>query len=401
MAQRTANEVLLDAMIRHQTYLLRYSGMVRNRIFAVLDKTEEDLADLIRKKLAGTTGLSTPVELRRMQALLKSLETMRRAAWGEATDMLVKEMVDLSYQEPMLVQGLLAASAPVVIETVLPAARLLRSIVLAKPFEGRLLKDWAKSMEAEDIRRMHSAIQLGMVAGETTDKIVARVVGTTQLRGADGVTELTRRQVTAITRTAIQHVANNARNEFFRENAAVVAEEHFVATLDSRTTPVCRANDGKRFPVGKGPIPPLHIACRSLRVAAFDSEYLGERPAKPVTEKMLLREFAAQENIDKVSSRADLPRGYKASYDAFARKRVRELTGRVSANETYQTWLKRQSREYQDDTLGVTKAKLFRDGGLTLDKFVAANGTELNLSQLAKKHADAFRAAKLDPEDYL
>lgn len=400
MAQQTANEALLDALIRHQTYLLRYSGSVRNRIWNILDKTERDIADRIQKKLAGTTGLTTPVELRRMQALLAQLDTIRRTAWGEATEYLLTQMVDLSYQEPIAMQAIAAAAAPVVIETVLPAARLLKSIALSRPFEGRILKDWAATMEAEDIRRIHSAIQLGMVAGETTDAIVRRVVGSTALKGTDGITELTRRQVQAITRTAIQHVANNARNEFMLENAEVMTAEQFVATLDARTTPICRANDGKRFPVGKGPIPPLHFACRSLRVAAFDEGYIGQRPAKPVTQNMLLREFGEQEKIGLPKSRDDLPKGFKGKFDEFARKRTRELTGRVPATETYQTWLKRQSKEFQDDTLGKTKAKLFREGGLTLDKFVAANGSELTLAQLASKYSGAFRTAGLNPDDF-
>ena len=132
----------------------------------------------------------------------------------------------------------------------------------------------------------------------------------------------------------------------------------------------------------------------------MDGEQLGERPAKASTTKQLLREFTEAHKLPKVTSRDDLPRGTKGQYDAFARKRVRELTGRVPSVTTYQTWLKQQSRQFQEDTLGVTKAKLFRDGGLTLDKFVAADGTELTLAQLATKQADAFRAAGLDPGNF-
>jgi hypothetical protein len=91
----------------------------------------------------------------------------------------------------------------------------------------------------------------------------------------------------------------------------------------------------------------------------------------------------------------------KGEFDKFSRKRIRELTGQVPATTSYQTWLKSQSKEFQEDVLGKTKAKLFRDGKLQLDKFVTRNGTELTLSQLAKKHADAFRAAGLNPEDFI
>lgn len=400
MAQ-TANEALLDAIIRHQTYLLRYSGYVRNNIWSILDKSEEALVDLIRKRLSGGTGLNTPAEVLRLSALLKAIDTLRSEAWGDATKWLTDQMVDLSYQEPITFQGIIGTVSPVVIETVLPASRLLKAIAISRPFEGRLLKDWAATLQSEDLRRIHAAIQIGMVAGESSDAITRRVIGTKLLKGTDGVTEMTRRQVQAITRTAVQHVANNARDAFMQENADVMLAEQFVATLDSRTTPVCRANDGKQYPVGKGPRPPLHMACRSLRVAVLDGELISQRPAKASTTKQLLREFSEANKLDRVTSRDDLPRGMKGKYDEFARKRVRQLTGQVPSSTTYQTWLKQQSHEFQNDTLGVTKAKLFRDGGLTLDKFVAADGSELTLGQLAKKNADAFKAAGLDPLDFI
>lgn len=397
---QTANEILLDAIIRHQTYLLRYSGSVRNRINAILAATEEDIAMRIRDKLSAGTGLTTPVEVRRMQSLLAAIDKIRAGAWEEATSWWDEQMTNLGYAEPVIIQGLIAAAAPVIVETVLPAPRLLKAIVTSKPFEGRLLKDWAATMQADDIRRIHAAVQMGMVAGETGTAIANRVIGTGALNNTDGVLEMTRRQVQAITRTAVQHVANSARDQFMQDNIDVLEAEQFVATLDSRTTPICRSLDGKTFPVGKGPRPPLHIACRSLRVAAMDGERLGFRPYKASTTRQLLDEYSDKNNFGKVKTRDDLPRGQKGRYDEWARKRVRELTGRVPAATDYQTWLKRQSVEFQNDTLGIAKGKLFRDGGLTLDKFVAANGTELTLPQMAAKYPEAFRAAGLDPRSF-
>lgn len=400
MAAKTSNEQLLDAMVRHQTYLLRYSGFVRNRIWTVLDRTEDNIAAEIGRRLAAGTGLTTPTEVRRMYALMKAIDGIRSEAWLEANTWLNEQLGELGYQEPILFQGMINTVAPVIIETVLPAARQLRAIATSRPFEGALLKDWAASMESEDLRRIHAAIQIGMVAGEPIDKITSRVIGTNGLKGTDGVTEMTRRQVQAITRTAVMHVSNAARNDFMLENEEILLAEKFVATLDSRTTPVCKANDGKQFAVGKGPRPPLHIACRSLRVAVLDGELLTNRPMKGSTTQQLLREFSAQHNLGKMGSRDDLPRGMKGTFDEFSRKRVREMTGRVPQSTGYQAWLKDQPRWFQEDTMGITKAKLFRDGGLTLDKFVAADGTELTLSQLAVKQKEAFRAAGLNPDDF-
>ena len=44
---------------------------------------------------------------------------------------------------------------------------------------------------------------------------------------------------------------------------------------------------------------------------------------------------------------------------------------------------------------------MFRRGGLTMDRFVDRNGREFSLDELARSDADAFRAAGLDPSDFL
>lgn len=399
--EKTANEEIHDAMIRHQTYLLRYSGTVRNKIVSLLNSTEEQLAEKIRTKLANHKGLNTPTEYLRLNELLKTLSAIRGEAWDEANKYWFEQSVDLVYQEPIVLSSLITASIPVVVNTVMPQANLLKHIVTSRPFEGRILKDWAATMQQEDIRRIGSAIHMGMVQGESSSDIARRVVGTGALNGTDGVLQLTRTQVQSITRTAVQHIANNAREEFLKSNSDIISEELFVATLDSRTTPVCRANDGKRFEVGKGPRPPLHYACRSLRVGIIDGNVLGERPYKASTEQQLLKEFTDQNNLGSIKTRDALPRGTKGNFDKFARKRIRELTGQVPAETNYNDWLKRQTLQFQEDTLGKAKAALFRKGGLPLDKFVAKDGSELTLKEIAKRHKDAFEQAGLDPNKYL
>lgn len=397
---KTVNEELMDALIRHQTYLLRYSGSVRNRIWAILDSTEQDIVDKIRSRLASNIGLTTGVELKRLQSLVDQIEIIRGKAWSQVKDTLDSQMVSLSLQEAVSLQGTVTLLLPTIIETALPGARMLRAIATARPFHGAILSEWAADMEASDIRRIHGAIQSGMVAGEDMAAIARRVTGTGDLLGADGVTEMTRRQVAAVTRTAVMHIANASRSAFLQANADIVEEEHFVATLDSRTTPICRANDGKNFPLGKGPVPPLHFNCRSLRVAVLDGTLLGDRPAKPFVEKELVQEYAEENDLGQIKNRDDLPHGTKGAYDKWKRGRIREMIGPVPASTTYNEWLKGQSKVFQDDTLGVTKAKLFRDGGLALDRFVSRTGDELTLAQLADREVEAFIAAGLDPKKF-
>lgn len=397
---KTANEEIFDAIIRHQIYLLRYSGSVRNQVTKIINQSEALIAEKIRDRAPGG-GVTNTKELTRLLSLQASIRAIRLKSWQEAKAFLEKEMVDLAANEAVVVNALYQTTSPVVVQTLLPTEEFLRIIALEQPFEGATLADWADSMALADIKRLNSAVQAGMVAGDSVQAITRRAIGTKAFKGIDGATELTRKQVQAVVRTAVQHVANAARASFFEQNSSVIASEKYVATLDSRTTPVCRANDGKTYPVGKGPQPPLHFNCRSVRVAFFDGVLLGNRPAKPVTEQQLLREFSAAEGLEGVRSRADLPRGTKTAYDTFSRGRIRALTGQIPADETYQTWLKKQSVAFQEDVLGKTKAALYRKGNLTLDKFIDFNGRELSLRDLAAKHKAAFRAAGLDPAEFL
>lgn len=389
-------------MLRHQTYLLRYSGHVRNRIQAILDATEQDIADKIRARLANAPGgVGNGVELRRMQALQDQITTLRSGAWDEVRTDWADQMTKLAKQESVTFGTIVTIALPVEIQVVQPAARLLRSIALSKPFQGRILKDWAASMEAEDLRRIHNAIQVGMTQGESMDDIVRRVIGGSAALGRDGVTEMTRANVQTIVRTAVMHVANSSRNAWMAENTDVITTERFVATLDSRTTAICQAEDGKEYDIGTGPQPPLHFGCRSLRVAVIDGTLMGDRPAKPYTDEQLASEYADENDLgDDITSRDDLPYGTKGDFDDWSKGRINELVGPVPASTTYQTWLTGQSAAFQDDILGQAKGKLFRSGGLTLDKFVNRNGDELTLHDLAGKYADAFSKAGLTADDY-
>ncbi len=395
----TVNEDFFDAMVRHQIFLLRMSGGIRNKIVDLLNETENDI-----KQQVLAVDLSdgpTPVNIRKLERLQKKLELIRRAAWDKAEETWIQEVLALAQAEAAFTAAALETVSPVILDLTLPAPQQLKSIVTTRPFEGKTMREWARTVSADDLARIEGQIRIGMVQGEGSQAIAQRIVGTVRLRGADGVTQIARRNAEAITRTAVNAISNQSRREFFIENEDLFTEEQYVATLDARTTPICRSLDGQLFPVGEGPIPPLHFNCRSLRIAVIDGVELAKRPAKPSTQRLLLKEFTDKEGISNVSSRDRLPRGTKGKFDRFARDEIIERTGTVPGKVTYQEWLTRQSPAFQDEVLGKSKGLLFRKGDLKLDKFVNRKGDELTLKELAGKNKDAFTAAGLDPEDFL
>lgn len=397
----TANDEFFDGLVRHQIGLLRLSGSVRNRVHELLDAVEADIASTIRRRLARGASLESSAGVRRLQSLLDSIKATRLTAWSQVTELWLSELTELARREAVTTDGILKTASPAVLETRLPSARLLDSIVRSRPFEGKTLRQWAQDISRADVDRIQGQIRIGLTQGESAQVIARRVVGTVRLNGKDGVTEITRRQSEALTRTAINAIANQTRREFYRGNETLFRNELYVATLDSRTTRICSSLDGKVFPVGEGPIPPLHFNCRSIRVATLDGKAIGSRPARAFTQRGLLREFTKQEGLPAVTSRDALPRGFKGAFDSFAATRMRELTGTIPAKVTYGQWLGRQSAAFQDDVLGKTRGALFRRGKLDLDRFVNRAGDEIPLSQLARQDRQAFIDAGLDPEDFL
>ncbi len=367
----TANELFQDAMVRRQIYLQHYSQALTSEIVDLLDATEADLRAQLERRLATIVEHGAdfgPVTTQRLKVLADALESIRATAFDQALDAWNEQLHGLAEAEADFVNDHFNDASPVKIDLILPDAAKLAAIVDAQPFQGKTMSDWAGRVQAEDIDRMMNGIRIGLAQGETVDAISRRVLGTGTYQGADGLTEVTRRNAEAITRTAINHVSNAARGAVFAANEDVFDMEQIVATLDSRTTEICAALDGQTFKVGKGPIPPLHWGCRTIRVAVIDpAGLIGQRP----------------ENSE------------------LSDDDIRGDVGQVPATTTYQSFLERQSEDFQAHVLGDTKAQLFRDGGLTLDKFVVTKpgrnfGNVWTLDELRKREPQAFRRAKLD-----
>jgi len=401
---QTVNEAYRDAALRHQIGLRRYTAGLNKRIAALLEKADAELTQKLKERLARFDGRDLDYTGERWKALLADIKEARAAALAEARGTVRGELDQLAPMEAAREASVLQSSIPIEVHFAAVAADQLRAIVSAQPFQGRLLNDWFKTLEQVDQQRLVQAIQLGMTQGEPIDDIVRRVVGTRKNNYADGILSMTRRDAQAIVRTAVNHVSNTARSYVWDANSDVITARIWVSTLDGRTSAACRARDGHGAPVGDNPLPegvpplqppdakpPAHVNCRSTMVAYIDGVGLvGNRPTVTDTRTRKAREtdFRAEAKARGVPIQ-DVRK-------EWAEKNV----GRVPAATTYQDFLSRQSKEFQDDVLGKTKGALFRKGGLTVDNFVDRAGNELTLEQLAATRPEAFRKAGLDPEKF-
>lgn len=397
----TANELLLDATLRHQISLRRYSSGLMKRIADLLERADADLTLKLRMRLAAFEGKPVDFTGERWKALLKDIKETRAAVMLQYRDLSRTDLTALAAIEASKEATILAASLPIEYAWATVPADQLRAIVSSRPFQGKLLRDWFADLERADQSRIQQALQLGMAQGETTDDIVRRIVGTRANGYTDGILAMSRRDATSIVRTAVNHVSNTARGYVWDANEDIIQCRIWSSTLDGRTSAICRSRDGRGAAVGNNELPegilplipkdarpPAHINCRSTMVAYLNGVgLLGNRPYVTDTRTRNEREVDFRKMAKEQGKSIQEVR--KAWSDANI--------GRVPATTTYQQFLSRQSAGFQDEVLGRTKGQLFRSGGLTVDQFVDRAGNELTLAQLAATKPEAFIKAGLDP----
>ena len=352
----TLNEILRDRAISHQIHLTRYTTGVVQKMLALLNRADQDIIRRLRAR--NLPGARTPLQRARLEKLLVGLREMNSAAYASFNRQLRLELRELTRYETTFLTNQINAALIVDLEAVAPTVGTVYSAAMTRPMQGKYLKDWFRQLSANKGRAVSDAVRLGVAEGETINDIVRRLRGTRAANYRNGILSIQRRHAEAITRTAVNHIVTNARRNVFDRNSDIVKGWQYVATLDGRTTDICMSLDGQVFKTREeGPTPPQHINCRST--------------ITPIVKSWKELGLKAKE----------VPEGTRAS-----------MNGQVPASETYQTWLKRQPAPFQDKVLGKTKGKLFRNGDVTLDRFVDSSGRSYTLAQLARREAEAFAA---------
>lgn len=313
---------LFDEVVRRRIALERYSSTQVRTILRHLIKVEKDL--VARIAVMSSNGSSTAAQ----EAMLNSIRSLYRDSYAQLRILLEDDFRGLAAAEAEFRNRLLknAQAVPGVqgaaasVQLSGLTAAQALAVAEAKPMAGKLLKTWVEDMTRNHVAAVEQAIKISFTEGESLQKMISRV---------REVSWLNRRGAEAIVRTANTHIASAVSQETYRLNKRVMRGWQFMATLDSRTTMTCADLDGNIYPIGKGPFPPRHIRCRST-----DMPVLLGMEAMPRT--------------------------------------------------TYAQWLKRQSKETQDDILGPARGKLYRQGKVEVGRFTDAKGKTLTLKQLRK-----------------
>lgn len=349
---------ILHSQIERDIQLERYKRGQVTRMLALLARVEEDVIAQIGR--LDPTSVRPSYREARLVRLLAAVQE-RIDEYGSMLEKeLIPEYQQLAVDESKFGVRLLSELPPVALDVLTPATATIRAAVTARPFQGRLLREWVGEHSAAVRYRLRGAIRMGVTQGETIDQIVRRVRGTKANSYRDGVMEVNRRGAESMVRTAVSHTVNAARAATYEANSDIVKGVQWVATLDGRTSQTCISLDGKVFPLSSGPRPPAHINCRSSTI--------------PVLKSWKELEIALPE----------APEGTRASMD-----------GQVAAGLRYADWLSRKPAAFQDDVLGRTRAALWRRGELPMEKFTDYSGRAYTIDELRKRAPASFEKAGL------
>jgi len=250
----TANEKLLRVSLRHQVDVRRFAAGEVRAILRLLEGADRELVEKLRVRLA-RLGAVTDFTSRRYRAVLEEIRELRRTVVDAVRRRTAGKLEALAAQEIRAEGRAIKASIPIRVELARLPIQSAAAIATERPFQGKLLGEWFSELRATDQRNLVQEIQLGLAQGEGVQQIVRRVAGTRANGFQDGVLAITRRNAEAVVRTAVNHVSNAAREAVWEGNEDIVSALRWTATLDGRTSAICRSRDGALVMLDDRPLP--------------------------------------------------------------------------------------------------------------------------------------------------
>lgn len=329
----SASPELIEIATRHQVFFERLKTHEANEFDSFLRNMEVDIRNQLSKRdITEFTRARLEKQLQHITALINDVYAEYKEAWEQ--QITETASYEAGFEKRSLDQVVINREFVIPSENQLRAAVFENPLSVEGPYQGALLDDFFDDMAGKTTQRVTGAIRLGYAQGQTTQQIISRIRGTAARNYTDGLMNLSKRDAEIIARTSLQHVSSRARESVWERNSDIIKKVRIVATLDHRTSVICRTFDGQEFPINEGPRPPFHLQCRTATTAVLDDRF------------------------------AILERG--------ATRAARDEEGKhisIDAQDTYYDWLKRQSTDFQDEVIGKTRGKLLRDGGLSSQRF--------------------------------
>lgn len=322
------NQQLYNKWIMQSLRLERFKNGAVKRLLPILAEIDGQVYGLFVDAYDGTKK-----DLLRFE---KAIKELKKGAYAKFEIELLKELDELTPMQVAWVEGLFASmlTSSIVNKATPPKPHLIET-------RGVRVPQMIKDLELSDIKAIVATAKTAALDGLTMKEAVERTKLLTVKRA---------RKMQAVIRTVVASVATQADEAVMKANTHLIKGMRLAVVFDNRTTPICiqHSEENKLYPVDDYPMPPFHYNCRT----------------RPVP---IVKDFSDFGSTYK----RRVPVGKRAS-----------MTGDTTQDKTYSQWLKNQPKEIQDDALGVTRAKQFRQGKYKITRFIDPTGKFYTVDEL-------------------
>ena len=140
--------------------------------------------------------------------------------------------------------------------------------IITKPWaaDGKNFSDRIWQSKAQLVNELHNQLTRTVLLGNKPDSAIKAI---------SDKFNVSKSQAANLVMTEQSYFHSLATYDSFKSMG--IKEYEFLATLDKKTTQMCRSMDGEHFPMSEympgATAPPLHPRCRSITVPYFDDEY--------------------------------------------------------------------------------------------------------------------------------
>lgn len=336
---------MLDKLLSFTLDLNRFDAKTRLGVLRILTEMQRELSrNLATKELSAFNKAKTTKLLKESREIISNYYAMTEARLATT----LEEVPEITVKSTIKA---LEDRLPPSLEASVPSQEVFKALAKDTLVTGTVVSEWWAKQSVDVTFRYNQAVKLGISLGETNQQIIKRV---------RGVMDIAKRNAAGLVQTSVAAVANEARQETFKQNEDVIKGYKWISALDTRVCEMCLARADKEWTIKGDPIdhgvpfstPPIHYNDRCILTA--------------VTKRFAELGFPEIKEPKK---------GQRAS-----------TSGPVSSKTTFDDFLKRKGEAWQDEVLGKGRAELWRSDKITLEQLINGEGRPLTVKELKAKY---------------
>ncbi len=408
---------LLDAELRRTGYLYGFGSSLFNEyILTSSQKLSRSQARIINE-----IGVVSELGRRDFQSLLSQLKTDFTGEWSPMWSSVGDELQELSINEAEAIHSLYSDVYDDRFKPVNPAALVSATnngVMILESGNSIRTGTWSEMTKrnvASSWDLVKGIVRRGYRDGLTNSELIKEIRGTRNPQSGNynggAINGLTRSSAEALARTGVNHYSSVARDKWASSNKDILDSRVLIATLDNRTTSICAGRHLKEWAIDDDNYPrlPFHFNERSIYIYSVDGfnpldgtrSSVGGQSGEEAEEAYNKREKSLNSYRERQAARKAAGESYTETSSKVKYRGRRDEgifdAGQVDANMTFDEFLQRQPDWFVKSQFGATRAKLIKDGKLSVEKLTDSKGNHLTLAELRALTGTeaAFRKAGL------